>query len=66
MGLTGFNLARRLAEQEAAPVAASLSSAPTDAPSVPAPKPKRRRKPTPTTTPVVADTTPCSVEAPET
>jgi hypothetical protein len=60
MGLTGFNLARRLAEQEAATPAASLSSAPTDAPSVPAPK--RRRKPAAPT----ADTTPSSLEQPET
>jgi hypothetical protein len=60
MGLTGFNLARRLAEQEAATPAASISPAPLDAPSVPAPK--RRRKPA---TPA-ADTSPCSIEQPET
>lgn len=50
MGITGFNLARRLAEQEAAAKAASPSFA-TDAPptATTAPecavKPKRRRKP---------------------
>jgi hypothetical protein len=60
MGLTGFNLARRLAEQEAATPAASLSPAQTDAPSVPAPK--RRRKPAAT----AVDASPCSIEQPET